>query len=76
MAGINNLKPERVVKTFERAGWTVARRHGSHILLHREHEREFIIVPDHEGRPVKKGLLLAQIKRAGMTEADFLRLYK
>jgi hypothetical protein len=30
----------------------------------------------HKGKTVKKGLLVAQIKKAGMTVEEFLRLYK
>lgn len=30
----------------------------------------------HKGKPVKKGLLVNQIKKAGLTAEEFLRLYK
>ncbi len=33
MSGLHNLKPDRVVKAFERAGWTVERQTGSHVIL-------------------------------------------
>lgn len=30
----------------------------------------------HKGKPIKKGLLLAQLKIAGLTAEEFLRLYR
>lgn len=33
MTGIHNLKPDRVVKAFVRAGWEIARQSGSHVHL-------------------------------------------
>lgn len=30
MSGLHNLKPDRVVKAFERAGWTNEGQRGSH----------------------------------------------
>jgi predicted RNA binding protein YcfA (HicA-like mRNA interferase family) len=36
MSGLHNLKPDRVVKAFERAGWHVERQTGSHAILSRE----------------------------------------
>ena len=33
MSGLHNLKPDRVVKAFERAGWTNEGQRGSHVKL-------------------------------------------
>ncbi|NPV04184.1 MAG: type II toxin-antitoxin system HicA family toxin [Syntrophaceae bacterium] len=33
MSGLNNLRPQRVVKAFERAGWRIERTTGSHVIL-------------------------------------------
>ena len=75
MSGLHNLKPDRVVKAFEKAGWTNEGQRGSHIKLTKEGSRYILSIPMHRGKPVKKGLLVAQIKKAGMTVEEFLKLY-
>ncbi len=72
MAGLHNLKPDKVVKAFERAGWTVEGQKGSHVKLSKEGSCNILSIPVHKGRPVKKGLLLNQIKKAGLTIREFL----
>lgn len=76
MSPFHNLKPERAVKAFERAGWTVKRQAGSHVQLRKEGNPNLLSIPVHKGKPIKKGLLMAQIKKAGLTEDEFLSLYK
>lgn len=76
MSGLHNLKPDRVVKAFERAGWRNEGQRGSHVKLTKEGSLVILSIPVHKGKPVKKGLLLAQIKKAGMTVEEFLKLYK
>jgi predicted RNA binding protein YcfA (HicA-like mRNA interferase family) len=76
MAGIHNLKPLKVVKAFERAGWTVWGKRGSHVKLTKEDNPNILSIPVHKGKPIKKGLLLDQIKKAGLTTEEFLEYYK
>lgn len=76
MSGLHNLKPERVVKAFERAGWTNEGQRGSHAKLTREGNAHILSIPVHKGKPVKKGLLIDQVKKAGLTVEEFLKLYK
>lgn len=76
MSSLHGLKPERVIKAFERAGWTVKRQTGSHAILTREGSHFILSIPVHKGKPVKQGLLRGQIQKAGMTVEEFLRLYK
>ena len=76
MDGLHNLKPERVIKAFERAGWTIRNQTGSHVILKKEGNPEPVTVPVHKGKPLKKGLLMAQIKTAKITIEEFLRLYR
>lgn len=76
MSGLHNLKPDRVVKAFERAGWTNEGQRGSHVKLTREGNPNILSIPVHKGKPVKKGLLMSQIRKTGMTVEEFLRLYK
>ena len=74
--GLHNLKPDRVVKTFKRVGWTVERQKGSHVKLSKEGNSNILSIPVHKGRPIKKGLLLDQIKKAGLTVEEFLEYYR
>lgn len=76
MEGIHSLKSDKVIKAFERAGWIVARQKGSHVTLTKEGSPNIISIPFHKGKPVKKGLLLNQIKKAGMTVEEFLGVYR
>ena len=76
MPGTHNLKPEKVVKAFERLGWTNRGQRGSHIKLTKSGNPTILSIPIHKGKPVKKGLLLSQIKKAGLTLEEFLDYYK
>jgi predicted RNA binding protein YcfA (HicA-like mRNA interferase family) len=76
MSSLHNLKPDRVVKAFERAGWKAERQSGSHVHMTKEGNPLILSIPVHKGKPIKQGLLKAQIKKAGMTEDEFLRLYR
>ena len=76
MSGLHNLKPDKVVKAFERAGWTNKGQRGSHVKLTKEGNLNILSIPVHKGKPVKKGLLMDQIKKAGLTVDDFLKYYK
>jgi len=76
MPGIHNLKPLKVIKAFERAGWTSLGQKGSHVVLTKEGNPNILSIPVHKGRPIKQGLLLNQIKAAGLTKEEFLEYYK
>lgn len=76
MSGLNNLKPEKVVKAFEKAGWEAAGQKGSHIKLTKAGNINILSIPIHKGKPIKQGLLRDQILKAGLTAEEFLSLYK
>ena len=76
MEGIHNLKPERVVKAFEKAGWTVRGKRGSHVKLTKEGNPHILSIPVHKGKTIKKGLLLDQVKKSELTVKEFLEYYK
>jgi predicted RNA binding protein YcfA (HicA-like mRNA interferase family) len=76
VTGPHNLKPEKVVKAFERAGWTVRGQKGSHVKLTKEGNQNILSIPVHKGRPIKQGLLRDQIEKAGLTMEEFLKLCK
>jgi predicted RNA binding protein YcfA (HicA-like mRNA interferase family) len=76
VAGIHNLKPDRVIKAFERAGWENLGRYGKHFKLRKAGNPNILSIPVHRGKPIKAGLLRGLLKKAGLTEEEFLALYK
>ncbi|MEW6686325.1 MAG: type II toxin-antitoxin system HicA family toxin [Candidatus Edwardsbacteria bacterium] len=76
MSGLHNLKPDKVIKAFERAGWKVKGQKGSHVKLTKEGNPYILSIPVHKGKPIKQGLLRDQIAKAGLTVKEFLRLYR
>jgi predicted RNA binding protein YcfA (HicA-like mRNA interferase family) len=74
MVSLYNLKPEKVIRAFERAGWMNRGFRGSHVKLTKEGNPNILSIPVHKGRPVKIGLLKDQLKKAGLTEDEFLKL--
>jgi predicted RNA binding protein YcfA (HicA-like mRNA interferase family) len=76
MSGLHNLKPKRVVKAFERAGWQVAGQTGSHMILSKGGSPCILSIPVHKGKPVKQGLIRHLIAIAGISVEEFLELYK
>ncbi len=68
------LKPREVIRALERAGFFVDHVTGSHYRLkHRHDPRRFTVVPYH-AKDLKRPLLRAIIKQAGLTVDEFLDL--
>jgi predicted RNA binding protein YcfA (HicA-like mRNA interferase family) len=76
MAGLHNLKPDKVVKAFKRAGWTSEGQKGSHVKLSKAGNPNILSIPVHKGKPIKQGLLRDQIKKAGLTVDEFMEHYR
>ncbi len=74
MVSLYNLKPEKVIKAFVRAGWVNRGFRGSHVKLTKEGNPNILSIPVHKGKPVKIGLLKDQTKKAGLSEEEFLKL--
>ena len=64
---------EDAVKAFKGAGFSLARISGSHHILKKDGCRR-LSVPVHAGKSVGTGLLLSQIKAAGLTVEKFIEL--
>jgi len=58
------------VRAFERAGWSIRRQTGSHIVLAKPGARPILSVPDH--RTLDRGTLRALIRLADLTVDEFL----
>jgi predicted RNA binding protein YcfA (HicA-like mRNA interferase family) len=70
MPTIPILRPDEVVKTFEKLGWEIARQRGSHIILIMEGHVATLSVPKHS--TVARGTLRSLIAKAGLTVEEFL----
>lgn len=68
------LSGDEVVKAFQNAGWEIARRRGSHIILVKEGHIATLSVPDH--KEVARGTLRSLIRKAGLTLEEFLSFRK
>jgi predicted RNA binding protein YcfA (HicA-like mRNA interferase family) len=68
LAGISGRK---AVRAFERAGFAAGKPEGSHVTL-KKPGFPILVIPLH--REVAPFLLRTQIKRAGLTEQQFLEL--
>jgi len=68
------LRPQEVLKAFEKLGWQVARQRGSHIILTKKGHIATLSVPDHP--QVARGTLRTLIARAGLTPEELLNALK
>ncbi|TET30783.1 MAG: addiction module toxin, HicA family [Candidatus Heimdallarchaeota archaeon] len=70
------LKPltaRKVIKVLMKIGFTVVRRKGSHVILKHEDGR-LIVVPDHKGEQLGKGLLIKIINDSKLSREEFYKL--
>ncbi len=71
MGRLTGISGRAAVAAFCRAGWQAARRRGSHVIL-KKPGKPNLVIPMH--RTVAPFLLLSQVRRAGLTEDEFLAL--
>jgi predicted RNA binding protein YcfA (HicA-like mRNA interferase family) len=67
---VKQVSGRELARIIERRGWTLARVHGSHHIFTMPGRRERIVIPIHENRPLKTGLLRSLMKIAELTEED------
>ena len=70
MSTLPVLSGRKIVRTFERLGWELARQKGSHIILVKGGHPATLSIPDH--REVARGTLRSLIRRAGVTPEEFV----
>jgi predicted RNA binding protein YcfA (HicA-like mRNA interferase family) len=68
------LSGRETVGAFQRLGWEVARRKGSHVILIKPGSMATLSVPDHP--EVARGTLRALLRAAELTPADLLAVLK
>jgi len=64
------ISGQEAVRAFEKAGWTVARQRGSHVVLTRSGSIFTLSIPLHD--ELGPGLLRDQIRKAGLTVEEFI----
>ncbi|MBM3118311.1 MAG: type II toxin-antitoxin system HicA family toxin [Chloroflexi bacterium] len=68
------ISGKEAVDAFEKAGWRVARREGSHIILTKVGVPTILSVPAH--REVRRGTLRSLIRKAGLSVEEFIALVR
>lgn len=64
------LSGSDMIRIFERFGWRIARRRGSHVVLVKEGHSATLSIPDH--KEIAKGTMRSLIRSAGLTVQQFL----
>ena len=70
MPPIPLLRPQRVIRAFERLGWEIARQRGSHLILTKHGSIATLSVPNHP--QVARGTLRSLISKSGHSVEEFL----
>ncbi len=74
MTRLGSYSGDEVVRAFKRAGWHVARRKGSHVIMEKEGSDATPSIPVHKGKDVKKGTLRNLIRDAELSVEEFLKM--
>ncbi len=72
MTKLPQVSGRKAVGAFQRAGWAVARQRGSHVVLTKPGSIITLSVPMHD--PIGRGLLHDLIRKAGLSDDEFLDL--
>jgi len=60
------MKYNELFRLLKNDGWYEVRQSGSHVIMKHHEKTEQLTVPYHAGKEVKKGLLTAILKQAGI----------
>lgn len=71
-AALPLISGREAVRALEKAGWSVARQRGSHIVLIKPGVLVNLSIPNH--KPLDRGLLRSQIRKARLTVDEFVAL--
>ena len=69
MGKLSVISGKKLVRIFEKLGWTENRRQSSHIIMIKEGEIVTLSIPDHD--EVAKGTLRSLIRSAGVTMEEY-----
>lgn len=63
---MKNVTGKQLCKLLVKNGWVLLRVNGSHHIFCKDGEEARIVVPVHANKPIKRGLLSAILKTAGL----------
>lgn len=72
LSKIPSISGAQAVATFKKAGWTLARQHGSHAIMVKEGREAILTIPQH--RELKRGTLKAILTASGLSLEQFKAL--
>ncbi|PIU45874.1 MAG: hypothetical protein COS95_01540 [Ignavibacteriales bacterium CG07_land_8_20_14_0_80_59_12] len=72
MSSLPKISGRECVKALSRAGFSLRRQHGSHMILRRDEPFTQLVVPDH--KELDRGTLRAIIRQASLTVDQFINL--
>ena len=64
------LRPDEVIKAFQKLNWEIAKQMGSYIIITKENSITTLSIPKHP--EVARGTLRSLIRKAGSSVEDFL----
>lgn len=67
---MKQVSGKQLALAVQRKGWVLARIKGSHHIFTKEGRPERIVIPIHANRPLKTGLLHAQMRIAGLVAEE------
>jgi len=67
---LKQVSGKELASAIQAKGWVLARVKGSHHIFTKDGRRERIVIPIHGNRPLKIGLLRAQMKTAELSEGE------
>jgi predicted RNA binding protein YcfA (HicA-like mRNA interferase family) len=74
MPNLPNVTGNAAITAFQKAGFEIVRRNGSHVVLKKSGHKYNLSVPVHGKKSLGKGLLKSLIDNAGMTLEEFCEL--
>ncbi|MCX5814117.1 MAG: type II toxin-antitoxin system HicA family toxin [Proteobacteria bacterium] len=69
---LNLCSGREAVRKFQKAGWTLARQRGSHIMMTKPGYQWTLSIPQHD--ELGPGLLRKLLRQAGISEKEFNEL--
>jgi len=61
------FKPNEIIRLLEQHGFVKISQEGSHVKM-RDRENTTVIIPVHQNKDLKKGLTMAILRQAGLTD--------
>ncbi|MBI5464821.1 MAG: type II toxin-antitoxin system HicA family toxin [Ignavibacteriales bacterium] len=72
MSSLPRISGRECMKALSKAGFSLRRQHGSHMILRRDEPFTQLVVPDH--KELDRGTLRAIIRQANLTVDQFTKL--